>query len=308
MFEVYGRITNISARTGIVPRLVISAVAQSKSSEPFDIVNLIAKVNLAFREGTNALSQEWYVGPAYPERWISTMCPTNEVFWTFIADLNPRLIQQIEATRCGRDVYVRLSLEVCGIERGPNDFTPKQVVFGGITQPGYQCLHFEVPRSKWLDTLEEMGYSKDYAVDIPLPRLPKTSVISPVLPRLQRAWEHFENGKDRETLAACWEAMEVLAKKQGGRQPGQNEFAQMLRGIGHQEKARRIADALRYWTDLLHLGRHEQTPSVEVDHRDAEFALIVTHACFAYLAKANLAKIGRAAAHKKTESEERPPS
>jgi len=223
------------------------------------------------------------------------MPPANDVRWTFAVDLNPRLIQLIEGKRHGRDVWLRLTVMICAVERGTTDVTPKRVACGDITQPGYQYIGLLVPRSQWLDTLKGMGYGEYYEMDIPLPRLAKTSVVNPVLPILQRAWEHFENGSDRETLAACWEAMEVLAKKQGGKQPGQNEFAQMLRGIGHAEKARKVADALRYWTDLLHLGRHEHEPSVEVDHRDAEFALIVTHACFAYLAKAGVSKIGQAA-------------
>jgi len=46
------------------------------------------------------------------------MPPGNDISWNFIVDLNPRLIERIEAKRRGQDVSIRLSLTICGIERG----------------------------------------------------------------------------------------------------------------------------------------------------------------------------------------------
>ena len=38
----------------------------------------------------------------------------------------------------------------------------------------------------------------------------------------------------------------------------------------------------------VHFGRHEHKPPVELDHRDAELGIMLTHACIAYALGPNM--------------------
>lgn len=297
MDGIQGRITSIGGRSGAVPRLEVRTDLTSKGEEVLDIISFSCRASIA-RTGWQSVNgipvapTELFIGEGHLVNsfGISTMTKNSEMRVDFYFNLTPAVIQAIERHRQGQDVAIRLTITVVSAEREPTNRTPKCIHRIDARSSGYDYITTDIPRSRWLDTLKQMGYAEYYSMDIPLPRISKTSVTTPVLPILQRAWENFENGSDRETLAACWEAMEVLAKKHGATQPDQNAYVKMLTGTAHTEKTLKLANALRNWTDFLHLGRHEHDPSVELDHRDAEFALVMTHACFAYLSKHKLNK------------------
>jgi hypothetical protein len=106
-------------------------------------------------------------------------------------------------------------ISVCAIPREQQD-QPKP---SGITAikvhdastPGNAHCPIEIPKSKWLELLKAVGYGEFHLAEIPLPRIRKVKALDVSLQHIQRAWEHFLNGSDRETLAACHDAFEKLA-------------------------------------------------------------------------------------------------
>ena len=190
----------------------------------------------------------------------------------------------------------QLTVNVCAIPREvanvpkPSGITAIKLHQAG--SPGDAHCSIEIPKSRWLELLKAVGYGQYHMAEIPLPRIRKVKALDASLQHIQRAWEHFLNGSDRETFAACHDALEKLAKESvnANSKPDQNAFSQIISGIGSPEKVQKVAQVLSQCASLLHLGRHEHKPPVELDHRDAELGILLTHACIAYLSKADLIK------------------
>jgi hypothetical protein len=209
--------------------------------------------------------------------------------WAFFVDADHRLLARIEQERKGRDVVLSLLITVGAIPR-PVAGQSNQIVFVNLrdaTLPGNTYCTIEISKSKWLELLRAVGYGEFHLAEIPLPRIRKVKALDASLQHIQRAWEHFLNGSDRETLAACHDALEKLAKESANpnSKPDQNAFSKILSGVGPPEKIQKIALLLSQCANVMHLGRHEHEPHVDIDHRDAELAILLTHACVAYLSK-----------------------
>jgi hypothetical protein len=201
--------------------------------------------------------------------------------------VNHSVLHQVEQERKGRDVVLSLVISVYAIPRDLQDRSPgiTAIKLHDAAMPGNNHCVVKISKSEWLELLKAVGYGEYYLAEIPLPRIKKVKALDASLQHIQRAWEHFLNGSDRETLAACHDALEKLTKESVNGKPDQNAFSKILSGVGPPEKTQKIAQVLSQCASLLHLGRHEHKPAVELDHRDAELALLLTHACIAYLSK-----------------------
>ncbi len=300
--QLLGRITAVAGESGFTPyfRLPVSLNYQNHQSPAavLDVVNTITAVYFTFsRNGSPAQQGPGsYFGPAYLNcigafGTITVGGPGPS--WAFLIPADHGLLHRIEAERRGRDVILRLEITVAAVVRpAPNNEPPipSGVAVGqvhGAEMQGNPFCSYEISKSKWLELLKAVGYGEFYMAEIPLPQIKKVKALDASLQHIQRAWEHFLNGNDREALAACHDALEKLAKESLGAQskPDQNAFAKILAGTGPPEKVQKVALLLRQCADLLHLGRHEHKPSVELDHRDAELGILLTHACVAYLSR-----------------------
>ncbi len=321
-----GRITSIAGDSGVTScfRLIVALNYGNQDSAPIlDVVNVMAAAYFSYsKEGfvQSPVQHEGipirigdgsYIGPAY----LHCNGPLGMVtsgagpLWTFRVNADHALLNRIERDRKGRDVVLRLEITVVSVARPREDgrtsvSTP--VATGQVhdwNSPGSAHCSIEIPKSKWLELLKSVGYGEFYMAEIPLPSIKKAKALDASLQHLQRAWEHFLNGADKETLAACFDALEKLTKESLNPQstPGQNAFAKILSPLASGEKIKKLSEVLSHCASLLQLGRHEQVPPIQLDHRDAELGLLLTHACIAYLSRQEL--MIRPSANKRTSAE-----
>jgi hypothetical protein len=297
--QLFGRVTTVIGSSGLRPHLRVSVIATYTNASAsrelpiiVDVLDVSARAYLGWaRKGQQVdVGNGAYVGYAQLEgpRGVFISSGSGQT-WTFILDTDHPLLRRVEDDRKGRDIMLRLAIDVIGISRQPNSQVPAKVAVGQLydaTTNSMNCTH-DIPKSRWLEVLKELGYGEFYMAEIPLPEIRKGKGLDPSIQHLQRAWEHFSNGNDRETLAACYAAFEQLVKQEIAPKsvPDQNAFASLLSGTAHAEKVRRVAQALNHCGAFLHIGRHEQQPPIEVNHRDAEFGLLLTHASLAYVSR-----------------------
>jgi hypothetical protein len=126
--------------------------------------------------------------------------------WAFLIHSDHGLLHRIEEERRGRDVILRLDITVAAVVRPtPNNQPPilSGVAVGqvsGAESPGNSFCSYEISKSKWLELLKAVGYGEFYMAEIPLPPIKKVKALDASLQHIQRAWEHFLNGSDREAL------------------------------------------------------------------------------------------------------------
>ncbi len=303
-----GRIVTVSGSSGPRPhlRLRVTISERNAPSPPpvHDVVNVTARCLLAYsRKGLPEHSNA-FIGFAGLERSLGTVAGNSGPSWDFIVDADHSLLHRVEAERKGRDVVMRLEIDAVAVTRkSGSDPTPIAVVSGQVSDEGRpNSCAIEIPKSRWLEILKEVGYGEFHMAEIPLPSIRKGKALDASLQHLQRAWEHFLNGSDREAMAACYDALEWIAKHLGNAnsKPDQNVFSNILKGLGHIEKVTSVARVLSQCASLSHLGRHEHKPSVELEHRDAELAILLTHACIAYLSRTTPTIAGKSKAKKAT--------
>jgi hypothetical protein len=289
--KVVGRVETLSVIKGIKPQLAIALQFGNESSVSFDIVNLVVQVSVAASTADRLPgSPRFYVGRAFPQYWNLTLPARGEGGFRVFLDLDGHLLQDIQEVRRGRDLFLLVDAHLVGIERAP-DGTAKRVGSDWVYDEkslSNGFFSFEIARSKWLDLLKELGYGEYYLAEMPLPRVRRARVLEQSLTHLQRAWEHLLEGRDRETLAACYDALELLAKKSQSAMPDKNAFRRLLSGGVEEEKVKRLSEAFHWCAQFLHLGRHEHEPRVEIEHKDGELALLLTHACLAYVSKGDI--------------------
>jgi hypothetical protein len=297
--QLLGRIRSVSGKSGFMPHFVMPLDLSHRGTmtEVADVVNVTGIAYLFFaRSGFPAHDSAEYLGSAQldPISSLGTLTAGGGTAWTFLVGADHNLLHRIEQERRGSDVILRLVVTVSSVPREmPNvpksAMTPTSIKVHQADGPADAYCSIEIPKSKWLELLKAVGYGEYHMAEIPLPRIRKVKALDASLQHVQRAWEHFLNGSDRETLAACHDALEKLTKESvnSNSKPDQNAFTQILSPIGPPEKVQKLAQLLSNCASLLHLGRHEHTPSVELDHRDAELALLLTHACVTYLSKAD---------------------
>lgn len=290
--QILGRIKGLSASKGIKPQLFIDLQLLNQTSLIFEIINFMAKVDIAppTAQGYPGLPR-LYIGRAYPESWYATLGVGGRGSWRIYVELDAFLLQRIEEVRRGKDIFVILDATLVVIERSAADTLVKRVASGSVHDeniPSNSFCTIQVAKSRWLELLKDLGYGDYHLAEIPLPSIRQSKLLAPSLNHLQRAWEHFHDGKDRETLAACYDALELFAKKCGSKGPDQNAYAAMLSGVGESEKIAKLKLAFDHCTKYLHLGRHEHEPRVSLEHKDAELGLLLTHACLAYLSRTEI--------------------
>jgi hypothetical protein len=295
------RIASIHGEPGFMPylRLPLTLSYQGAVTEILDVVSVNATAFLLYaKEGRLENNAGHYLGPCHldPYSSLGTLSNVPAVAWTLLFPVEHRILHLVEQERKGKDVVLSFLISVCAIPREqPNGQKPVGLIaikLRDANMPGNDRCVIEISKSKWLELLKTLGYGEYHLAEIPLPRIKKQKALDASLQHLQRAWEHFLNGSDKETLAACHDVLEklVMGSVNPRSKPDQNTFSQILSGVGTSEKVQKLAQVMHHCTSLMHLGRHEHTPSVELDHRDAELAILLTHACVAYLSKANKPK------------------
>jgi len=256
--QLYGRITSATGIGGLTAHIRLNLEVGLRNTQAvIDLISVTGAVYFSYarkRFPTDSGAGS-YIGPAYLENVgpLATLTNAGSSIWSFRVHTDHSLLHGIEQDRKGRDIILRLEVRAVGLARpsGATETAPS-VAVGEVhdaASPGSSQCSIEIPKSKWLELLKDLGYGEFYLAEIPLPHIRKGKALDASLQHLQRAWEHFLNGSDREAMAACHDALEKLAKEfvNPNSKPDQNAFSSILAGIGNQEKIDKVAQLLHRW-------------------------------------------------------------
>jgi hypothetical protein len=281
-----GRVTTILPEHKGIPRLRFLVNVANRDQFHGSVLSVTAEIcfgHSQFVDNADFLgygSVQWFgdFGHKQQDRW--------EVFLS-MAHYHQ---QAVEERRRGRDLYFFLKL----FYRAAHLPQPQQPgaqayvtnsVQDDSTSNGF--LTYKVARSDWLGILKELGWGDYFLIEVPLRGVPARSDFNRALDHLTEAWKHFGDARDAETIASCYKAFEFLASSHGFSNPDQQSFEKLLDGVEDPTKRRRIALVIHQLCQYFHLGRHEAGKEyVQVDRRDAEYALVLTQATLRVLASA----------------------
>lgn len=204
--------------------------------------------------------------------------------------LDAHRLNVIEEKRRGGPLSLQLTLDILGALHTETQPGPPHPVPGTVIAfyTGTVYLNLIISQSQWAtNILPKLGYGDRIVMELPLNAPIAHDRLRGALGHLQNAWIAFRQGNNREVLRVCYLIWERLVQDfDVGAQPDQNAFSKLLERISVEpEKREKLQPLCRYLADFNHLARHEQKPSVPIDHRGAEFALLATQTVLVYLAK-----------------------
>lgn len=287
--SLIGQITGLRPTKSGIPKLTIQIAVESQ----FDANVAVLTVNTEVRVSASAYSHDaWgsaaFLGFAVWDSWITQLPKGGKTTWEMGLPLSPVHLQIIEEARDGRDIWL-MAHSTFTAAAIPNTGTTNYGSFmsGMLSDPSRSagtCI-YKIARSDWLQLRKELGYGERMLIEIPL-HISAKKGMAKALEHLQAASDHFAEDRSEETLASCYRIFEYLAHKVGVNNPDQNGFEKLLASLEDTEKRNKLKMLMHHLCQVFHLGRHEPGKEhVVVDRRDAEYALILSQATLAYLAK-----------------------
>ncbi len=177
-------------------------------------------------------------------------------------ELDGTRLEAIERLRLGGKV--KFSLDVMGLAH----------LADGRIVPVRAKLDYEVPQSRWVEILEEMGYRRTMLLEIPMPAREESASLEKVAEHLQSARQHLLNGRFRDAVAACRDVLESLAAELHDEEEMKNVSFARLPGKNKQERLRVLRKAL---ISLAHAAKHSDSAaaSIEWNYLDAQCMVIM---------------------------------
>jgi len=272
-----------------IPKLTIQIAIENQ----FDASVAILAVNTEVRAGASvhlfeAMTSSQFLGYAVWESSSAQIPKGGKITWEVGLPLPHDRLQTIEDARRGQDMSLVVHCSFTAAMM-PNTGSTNYGQFiasyvSDVSRSAGYCIH-KIARSDWLKYLKELGYGDSLLIEIPM-RVPAKKGMEKALEHLAAAWDHFSEARDDETLISCYKAFEHLAKKADFELPDQSAFEKLLTTVEDDSKKQKLKLLMRDLCQFFHLGRHEHgKDTVAVDRRDAEYALILSQATLAYLAK-----------------------
>lgn len=268
------RLTGVRADTfRLTSRLMFSVEYENDSDRWIDIFAITGDLRLVY-DGQ-------YGGWATLSPFIGKIGiePNRRNGATLHLDLTHHTIAVAEEIRKGGDVRLILETQVLYSRKrkdGREELTHTNVTIKSPAPP--HSDHIEIPQSKWVKMLDEMGYARFKVIELPIPEPPKGTDIDKSLKHLEKGLKSFYEGDYDVVLGNCRKAIEQLSRKLS-----EEKLAGLLESESKAEKIWSIRAKLK---DFTNLGAHAGT---KVDQRDAEIALHCTMSLIRYMAR-NLAK------------------
>lgn len=262
---------------------------KNKNDREITLISVYGEVYAAGETHVLGIGQDaFFLGHASID-W-SHMIPRNgEGDWTVDLQMSKELLKEVEELRQGRDLTFMIRIRfVAAIKDAAPGLANDSFVHAHVDSDSgsYAFCHHRIPKSDWLRHLKELGFGDYYLLELPLRKIPERAGFKKAVAHLESAWSHFGESRDDETLWDCYRAFEYLAKKAGCENPDQNAFEKLLSGVTDDAKKKRLKALMHYLCQFFHAGRHETgSEKAVVDRRDAEYALILSQATLAYLAK-----------------------
>lgn len=192
-------------------------------------------------------------------------------------------LAKIEDRRGGIDLKYRLYLHVTMapiiVGEPPSLGAPWEEMVSTSRHNG--AIEDRIPQSDWLRHLERLGWDETWLVELPVGRL--KSICPQATKLFEEAQGHYRMGDWRKTLASCNDILEALAWTKTDSGASQADLTKLRLFFDETRKGDALNGTLKEFRTLLHLGRHQQTPDVEITRADAMFALHFTAGFIRYI-------------------------
>jgi len=281
-------LTSVRGERQGIPKLTLNLAVEGQTDVQLAIISVTAEIWAAPQMFDDDMSKSYFIGMGFLESNGGQLSRNSKASWQIGIPLTPYQLQKIEEMRNGKDLFLRVQFFCTA---GWRVVAPSPMVTDIVRcTVGVSCYSsgycpFEIAQSKWVKILKELGYGDYVLCEIPLRGVPTRVGMKKALAHLEDAWEHFDEGRDVETLVSCYKAFEFLAKQEKLDDPNQQAFERLLERIGEEEKRKRLSLAMTYICKFLALARHEEgQEGVHIDRRDSQYALILAQASLAYLA------------------------
>ena len=240
----------------------VDITQHSRSKEARVMVNTI-KGELWVKGKNN---KEYFLGCAQrpgPDNPIETYDYTFTSNIQLEMELDSRRMEAIEQIRLGEDLSFRL--ELYGIARS------RQTPF----QPVNATLQYRANQSTWIEVLGQMGYRQTLLLEIPVLSEEISPSFAESSEHLKKAQTMLLNGHFRESVGACRDVLESLAKALGDEAETNSIPFENLRELDKEKRFRQVRRALRFFT---HPARHadEVSAQIEWELEDAKAIISLT--------------------------------
>lgn len=289
IMNLTGRVTRVYGRNVGISKLGVTVTIRNEGRSTLSVLAASAEFHASFDNYAGINDQALFLGSATIEASPNVMAGGGETQWIVSVPItNSLILQRLEELRRGRDLLllVKMQISIAAIDQAdPTKIGFALLLVSSADHSTGHCV-LRVAKSDWLPVLKQLGYGDYYLCEIPMRAVPKFHPIQRSLNHLEGAWAHFNQGSDAEALTGCFRCLETLAKDHGAEKPDQNGWDKVLQGIDNQ-KREKLKYLLNQLSSFMHLGRHEQSESaaVSLDRADAEYAMILTQATMAYIAK-----------------------
>ena len=151
-----------------------------------------------------------------------------------------------------------------------------------LIKPAPGGFTINISKLDWLkQVLEPIHYADFALIEIPIPNIPDREKWKKVLMHIEEAAANFKSGNDPGVFSHCYAVYETI-----------KPVDKHLQSVKNEDKRKAIASIFKNISHFLNKGRHVEKEGEElelfpVDHRDAEYAIILIKSLVAYLAKLN---------------------
>ena len=269
-----GRLTSIETDPGrLTPRLVFKVEYENGLASPISICAITGDVLLKENGSYGGLAT---LSPCVT---MISILPKGRSEATLYLDLDHHKINIVEELRKGGDFIFKLDTHV--LYSKEEEDGRQRFSYGLIrVQSSSHKEDLEIPQSKWVRMLEDMGYARFRVIELPIPEPPKGTSIDKSIGYLKEALRSFHEGDYDDVLSNCRKAINQAEKILN-----KEELGRILKSSSKTEKVSGIRAKIK---DFTQLGPHISIDT-KVDQRDAELALHCTTSLMRYLAR-NLIK------------------
>jgi hypothetical protein len=186
------------------------------------------------------------------------------------ANLSAAQVEALERDRDGGPIKLHLNLQG-GVFRGASDeATPLSLVF-------WDNLVYRFRPSDWVEILEHWQYAQGFLIQVPMVAGPDSGRIKSARADLEQAVQHMSEGRPREAVAACRDALEVAFGDDSGLFPELGYKAPGIEGSGKDARFWLVQRGLRA---VAHAAKHRDgsTAGIEWERRDARALIMMVSA------------------------------
>ncbi len=205
----------------------------------------------------------------------------------FHISLSSSILQKIEEKRSGGDILLSFNSRVLAskvIQLNDEKIlaVPFETAFG-MHNTGTFGHH--IPQSEWVKLLRASGWSEIELIEIPFSKIKNMPQLARASARFKDAEECFRRGDWEGTMMNCRKIFESIVQdtiKENDLSKSSEAYEAI---INNEKKSKSFNEIVKSLSSYLHLGRHENMPSIQIRRIDAELALRLSGALLTYLAQ-----------------------